>query len=158
MKKLSMYPWRMAYVSAILEIDDAQITERIYEAIAAIELRRLSPWKIDDDERQSLDAAEAGIQALVTERNQKASLECAVELPLSPHYPFYPVQVLLHRFDSALHLNQCALDASEAGEDFLLSGDWGRRAFHDLCSFPRITILALYATLTGLSENPMTLD
>ena len=92
MKKLSTYPWRAAYVSAILETDDAQIIERIYKAIAAIELRRLSPWKIDDVERQSLDSAEAGIQALVSERNTKASLECAVELSLAPHYPFYSVR------------------------------------------------------------------
>ena len=71
MNKLSKYPWRAAYVSAILEVDDAQITERIYEAIAAIELRRLSPWKINDDEKHALDAADEGIQALVSERAEK---------------------------------------------------------------------------------------
>ena len=71
MKKLSTYPWRAAYVSAILEVDDAQITERIYKAIAAIELRRLSPWKIDGDEKHALDAADEGIQALVSERTKK---------------------------------------------------------------------------------------
>ena len=71
MNKLSTYPWRAAYVSAILEVDDAQITERIYKAIAAIELRRLSPWKINDDEKHALDAADEGILALVTERAEK---------------------------------------------------------------------------------------
>jgi hypothetical protein len=72
--KPSTYPWRAAYVSAILEVDEAQITERIYKAIAAIELRRLSPWKIDDDERHALDAADQGIQAFVTERTEKTVL------------------------------------------------------------------------------------
>ena len=76
MKKPSTYPWRAAYVSAILEVDDAHITERIYKAIAAIELRRLSPWKIDDDEKYALDAADEGIQALVTERAEKTILAC----------------------------------------------------------------------------------
>ena len=79
MKKLSTYPWRAAYVSAILETDDAQIIERIYKAIAAIELRRLSPWKIDGNEKRALDAADAGIQALVTERTEKL-VWSAVEL------------------------------------------------------------------------------
>jgi len=76
MKKLSTYPWLAAYVSAILEVDDAQITERIYKAIAAIELRRLSPWRIDDAEKHALDAADEGIQALVTERIEKTILFC----------------------------------------------------------------------------------
>jgi hypothetical protein len=67
MKKLPTYPWRAAYVSAILEVDDAQIT-------AAIELRRLSPGKIVDDEKHALDAADEGIQALVTERTEKSVL------------------------------------------------------------------------------------
>jgi hypothetical protein len=75
MKKLSTYRWRVAYVSAILEIDETKITERIYKAIAAIEQRRLSPWKIDDNEEHALDAADAGIQALVTERNRQSRLE-----------------------------------------------------------------------------------
>jgi hypothetical protein len=44
----------------------------MYRAIAAIELRRLSPWKIDEDESLSLDAADADIQALVTDTNGKA--------------------------------------------------------------------------------------
>jgi len=71
MKKPSTYPWRAAYVSAILEVDEVQITERIYKAIAAIELRRLSPWKIDGDEKHALDVADEGIQALVSERTKK---------------------------------------------------------------------------------------
>jgi len=86
MKRLSTYPWRTAYVSSILEVDDAHITERIYKAIAAIELRRLSPWKIDDDEKHALEAADEGIQALVTERTEK--LVWSVRLNLGLAAPF----------------------------------------------------------------------
>jgi len=68
---------------AILEVDDAQITERIYKAIAAIELRRLSPWKIDCDEKRALDAADEGIKALVTERTEKLVWSVRLNLRLA---------------------------------------------------------------------------
>ncbi len=38
-----IYGWQSVCVRAILETDDLLITGRIYEAIAAIEQRRLSP-------------------------------------------------------------------------------------------------------------------
>jgi hypothetical protein len=68
MKRLSTYPWQVAYVSAILETDDAKIIDRIYEAIAAIEQRRLDPSTIGDDESRALSNVDTGIQTLVTER------------------------------------------------------------------------------------------
>ena len=34
------YPWHAAYQAAILETDDAAISLRIYEALAAVEQRR----------------------------------------------------------------------------------------------------------------------
>jgi hypothetical protein len=37
------YPWQTPYVSAILETDEDQMRGLLYEAIAAIEQRRLSP-------------------------------------------------------------------------------------------------------------------
>jgi hypothetical protein len=55
-------------VSAILETDDAKIIDRIYEAIAAIEQRRLDPSTIGDDESRALSNVDTGIQTLVTER------------------------------------------------------------------------------------------
>jgi hypothetical protein len=37
------YLWQTGYLAAVLETDDAAMPTRIYEAIAAIEQRRLSP-------------------------------------------------------------------------------------------------------------------
>lgn len=68
MNKLSTYLWRAAYVSAILEMDDAKITSQIYEVIRVIERRRLDVLQIDDDENRALAAADMEIQALITER------------------------------------------------------------------------------------------
>jgi hypothetical protein len=51
--------------------------------MAAIELRRLNPWKIDDDEKHALDAADEGIQALVTERAEKLVWSVRLNLGLA---------------------------------------------------------------------------
>jgi|HubBroStandDraft_6_1064221.scaffolds.fasta_scaffold69026_5 hypothetical protein len=66
-----IYGWQSACVRAILEKDDLLITERIYEAIAAIEQRRLSPVESNSDEDCALNDAEVGIKALITERTDK---------------------------------------------------------------------------------------
>jgi hypothetical protein len=63
-----IYGWQSVYVRAILETDDLLITERIYEAISALEQRRLSPIESNSDEECALNGAEAGIKALITER------------------------------------------------------------------------------------------
>ena len=66
-----IYDWQSVCVRAILEKDDLLITERIYEAIAAIERRRLSPVESNSDEDCALNDAEVGIKALITERTDK---------------------------------------------------------------------------------------
>jgi hypothetical protein len=71
MKRLTTYPWRSIYVSAILETDVNRITGRIYDAIGAMEHRSLEPSTIDDDESRALAHAEIGIQNLITERAEK---------------------------------------------------------------------------------------
>jgi hypothetical protein len=38
-----MYSWQPDYIAAILETDDTKLPHRLYEAIAAIEQRLLSP-------------------------------------------------------------------------------------------------------------------
>jgi hypothetical protein len=63
------YHWQAAYVSAILEIDDTRICSRIYEAIAAIERRRLT--SVNSDEDLALRDAEAGLQILISETTAK---------------------------------------------------------------------------------------
>jgi hypothetical protein len=63
MKKLSTYPWRRIYVAAILETNEAEVAGRIYEAIAAMDQRRLQPLSIDDDESRALANADVGFKA-----------------------------------------------------------------------------------------------
>ena len=62
------YPWQAAYQAAILETDDAALSLRIYEALAAIEQRRLSELETDSEEGRALEAAERGLWALKAER------------------------------------------------------------------------------------------
>jgi hypothetical protein len=47
-----------------LETDNAAIPLKIYEALAAIEQRRISFLEIDGEERQALQDAERGLRAL----------------------------------------------------------------------------------------------
>jgi hypothetical protein len=62
------YPWQAAYQAAILETEDAALSLRIYEALAAIEQRRLSDLEPDSEEDRALEAAERGLWALKAER------------------------------------------------------------------------------------------
>jgi hypothetical protein len=62
------YLWHAAYQAAILETDDAAISLKIYEALAAIEQRRLSYLDIDEEEGRALEDAERGLLALKAER------------------------------------------------------------------------------------------
>jgi hypothetical protein len=64
------YAWRECYVHAVLETNDELRFVQICEAVAAIEQRRLSPVKTDE-ERWALTNAEEGIQALIAESNSK---------------------------------------------------------------------------------------
>ena len=38
-----MYSWQLDYIAALLETDDSKLPHRLYEALAAIEQRLLSP-------------------------------------------------------------------------------------------------------------------
>jgi hypothetical protein len=62
------YTWQAAYRAAILETDNAAVSLRIYEALAAIEQRRLSELEPDSEEDRALEAAEQGLLALKAER------------------------------------------------------------------------------------------
>jgi hypothetical protein len=66
------YGWQSVCVRAIFEKDDLLITGRIYEAISAIEQRRLSPVERNSDEDCALNDAEVGIKALITERTERS--------------------------------------------------------------------------------------
>jgi diacylglycerol kinase family enzyme len=65
------YGWQAVYVRATLETDDLLITGRIYEALSAIEQRRLSPVERNSDEDCALNNAEVGMKALITERTDR---------------------------------------------------------------------------------------
>jgi hypothetical protein len=65
---IEKYPWQAAYRAAILETDDAALSLRIYEALAAIEQRRLGELEPDSEEDRALEAAERGLLALKAER------------------------------------------------------------------------------------------
>jgi hypothetical protein len=62
------YIWQAAYQAAVLETDNAAIALRIYEALAAIEQRRLSYLDIGEEENRALEDAEQGLLALKAER------------------------------------------------------------------------------------------
>jgi hypothetical protein len=62
------YTWQAAYKAAILETDNAAMPLKIYEALAAIEQRRLSYLEIDNEEERALEDAERGLLALKSER------------------------------------------------------------------------------------------
>ena len=71
------YLWLPAYTSAVLETDDALIPTRIYEALAAIEQRLLSPIETDSTEYREIENTQRGLLTLKAERvDEGNALEC----------------------------------------------------------------------------------
>ena len=66
------YLWQTVYLAAVLETDNAAMPTRIYEALAAIEQRRLSPIEAGGIEERALDDAQRGILTLKAERTGSA--------------------------------------------------------------------------------------
>jgi hypothetical protein len=65
------YGWQEPYTAAIWETDDLLVKGRIYEALSAVEERRLSPVEVGSDEDHALMEADTGIQVLITEIAEK---------------------------------------------------------------------------------------
>jgi hypothetical protein len=63
------YAWEIPYFLAILQTDEASRTRAVYEAIEAMEQRRLTP--VNGAEAVALMSAEEGVQALVAEMTAK---------------------------------------------------------------------------------------
>jgi hypothetical protein len=63
----AVYTWFLAYKSAVLETDAAEIPNRIHEALKAIENRVSGPSKLDDTEQKAIVAARAGLNSLKAE-------------------------------------------------------------------------------------------
>jgi hypothetical protein len=63
------YWWEIPYVLAILQIDEPSMHNALFEAIAAMEQRRMTP--VNAAEEIALAGAEAGLQLLIAERTAK---------------------------------------------------------------------------------------
>jgi hypothetical protein len=57
-------------MAAVCESDNSLKMIRLYEALAAIEQRRLTPVEPDSEEDRELEAAETGLRSLITERTE----------------------------------------------------------------------------------------
>jgi hypothetical protein len=68
MSKPTEYLWQETYMSAVLEIDDVLMPTRIYEALAAIEQRLLSPIEEGCDEHKAIENARRALLTLKVER------------------------------------------------------------------------------------------
>jgi hypothetical protein len=66
------YAWQHPYMVAVCETDNGLIMIRIYEALAAIEQRRLTPVEPASDEDRALVAADEGLRKLTTERAEES--------------------------------------------------------------------------------------
>jgi len=64
------YLWQSEYLSAILETDNALMPTRIYDALAAIERRLLSPMETVGVEYRAIQDAQKGLLTLKAERTE----------------------------------------------------------------------------------------
>lgn len=65
------YPWQESYFAIFTETDITLVIGRVYEAIAAIEQRRLSPVTLEA-EQIALIFADAGIKSLIAKKNAES--------------------------------------------------------------------------------------
>jgi hypothetical protein len=63
------YAWEIPYFLAILQTDEASRARAVYEAIEAMQQRRLTP--VNGAEDVALLSAEAGVQVLIAEMTAK---------------------------------------------------------------------------------------
>ena len=63
-----MYSWQYDYIGALLETDDSKLARRVYEALAAIEQRLLSPIEPGSDEEKALKTAQKLLAIIKTEK------------------------------------------------------------------------------------------
>ncbi len=63
------YWWEIPYILAILQTDEPSMHNALFEAIAALEQRRLTP--MNASEEIALAGAEEGLQLLIEERTSK---------------------------------------------------------------------------------------
>jgi len=59
-----VYSWQDYYIAALAETDPAKLRRRVYEAVAAIEQRRLSPVDPGSEEYDAIERAEKALEIL----------------------------------------------------------------------------------------------
>jgi hypothetical protein len=59
-----MYSWQEDYIAAFAETDPVRLRRRVYQALAAMEQRRLSALEPGSEEHQALEDAERALQIL----------------------------------------------------------------------------------------------
>lgn len=74
------YLWLSAYLSAVLETDNALLPTRIYEALAAIEQRLLSPIDSGDEFRE-IENAQRGLLTLKADRIDYGGAPASINRP-----------------------------------------------------------------------------
>ncbi len=62
------YLWQAAYMAAVYETDDSLMQGRIFEALAALEQRLLSPIEAHSEEYRAIKNAQAALETLKAER------------------------------------------------------------------------------------------
>jgi hypothetical protein len=67
---VKVYSWQPDYIAALLETDESQAKRRLYEAIAGIEQRLLSPVEPGSIEDQALKQAQK-VVAVLREQDSK---------------------------------------------------------------------------------------
>ena len=68
-----MYSWQVDYIAALLETDNSKLPRRLYEAIAAIEQRLLSPVEPGSVEDQAIKQAQKVIAIIRAEKLDRGS-------------------------------------------------------------------------------------
>jgi hypothetical protein len=63
-----VYSWQIDYIAALLETDDSKLPRRLYEAIAAIEQRLLSPVEPGSVEDQAIKQAQKVLAVIRAEK------------------------------------------------------------------------------------------
>ena len=63
-----MFSWQGDYIAALLETDESKLTPRVYEAIAAIEQRLLTPLDPHSEEALTIKQAQKVLAFIRTEK------------------------------------------------------------------------------------------
>ena len=70
-----VYFWQIDYIAALLETDDSKLPRRLYEAIAAIEQRLLSPIEPGSMEDQAIKQAQKVLAVIRAEKLDLGSIK-----------------------------------------------------------------------------------